>query len=226
MEYKKTEETYPEKNIFEFEHLFNNRSEKEIRIDELLDLHSPNVREKSLHISPDVGFEASLIKNPINTQTAFSQFGLMLGIFPPMALFGTLIANSNRHSDDYWVFPLLIFVNAVCAVVGFFSGKVIGRMVAETEKWSWGAMLLTLPLIGILWGIMTGGAGGLFIFVIGAIFGAFIAALIGGIALPVFTIFHRWLKKGDLIERDQFLPLSLGISLTIAAIILGQALNK
>ena len=94
-------------------------------------------------------------------------------------------------------------------------------MVAETEKWSWGGMLLIMPFIGILWGIMAGGAGGIFIFVVGAVFGAIIASMVGGIALPVFTIFHRWLKKGDVIDRNQFLPIALGITLIISAFIFG-----
>ncbi len=107
------------------------------------------------------------------------------------------------------------------AISGYFSGKLIGKMVAETEKWSWAAMILIAPFIGILWGIMAGGAGGIFIFLIGAIFGAMIAGAVGGLALPIFTIFHRWLKKGEVIERNQFLPIAMGITFIICALILG-----
>lgn len=62
---------------------------------------------------------------------------------------------------------------------------------------------------------------GIFIFLIGAIFGAMIAGAVGGLALPIFTIFHRWLKKGEVIERNQFLPIAMGITFIICALILG-----
>lgn len=89
------------------------------------------------------------------------------------------------------------------------------------ENRSWNFMLSALPFIGILWGIITGGTGGIFIFLIGAVAGAVIAAMVGGIAVPAFAIFHRLLKKGEMIERNQFLPLALGITFIISAFILG-----
>jgi len=210
---------------FEFNEHFNYQRERETQLDELLDLTSLNFCEKALIQSSDESAKAVLFKKPMSTRTVFAQFGLMLGTFPPMALFGKFIYKSNLNLEDYWVVGLLILVNFVCAAVGYFSGKLIGRIVAETEKWSWVGMLLTLPFIGILWGVLSGGAGGLFLFIIGAIFGAFFAGIIGGVALPVFTILHRLLKNGDQIERNQFLPIGLGISLIFAAIILGTSIK-
>ena len=104
------------------------------------------------------------MENPFSTEQAFQWFGALLGTFPPMAIFGLLIADRKAHLEG-WVVALLLFVNLVCGFVGFFSGKLIGKMVAETEKWNWFMMLLVLPFIGIFWGIMTGGAGGIFLFV-------------------------------------------------------------
>jgi hypothetical protein len=140
-----------------------------------------------------------------------------------MAIFARFAYESirNPYNDDSWVLLLLVFVNIVCAATGYFSGKLIGNIVASMEKLNWGSMLLVAPFIGILWGIMTGSAGGVFIFVIGAFFGAAIASLVGMIALPIFTIFHRLLKKGDVMERDQFLPIAMGITLIISAFFLG-----
>lgn len=158
------------------------------------------------------------MKNPLSIKKAFAYFGLMLGIFPPAAIFFKLLSPGNAEPG---LFVLLIFVNLVCAATGYFSGKLIGKMVLEMENRSWNLMLLTLPFIGILWGIITGGAGGFFIFLIGAFFGAIIAAMVGAIAVPVFTIFHRLLKKGEMIERNQFLPLAFGITFIISAFILG-----
>lgn len=221
MESDKTQTTTYQRNSFEFADNFNDSHDAETRLNSLLAIQRENERDHTLYKNEEERFAASLIKNPITTDKAFAQFGLMLGTFPPMALFGKFLANAQPNSDNYWVIPLLIFVNFVCGGVGYFSGKLIGKMVAETEKWSWGGMLLTLPFIGILWGLLAGGAGGIFIFVIGAIFGAILAAMVGGVAVPTFTIFHRLLKKGDVIERDQFLPIALGITLIISAIFLG-----
>jgi len=82
-------------------------------------------------------------------------------------------------------------------------------------------MILLSPFIGILWGIMAGGAGGVIIFLVGAIFGAFIGGMVGGAALPLFLIFHRLLRKGEFIEQKHFLPIAFGITFTICSFILG-----
>ncbi len=162
-------------------------------------------------------FEASLIKNPLTTEKVFAYFGLMLGAIPPYALFSRFIILNIKTFDEIWIVALLLFVNITCAAVGYFFGKLMGRLVSEIEKWSWSKMLLVIPFIGILWGIMAGGSGGMFLFVIGGIFGAILASMVGGIAFPALTIFHRLLKKGDVIERNQFLPIALGITFAIAA---------
>lgn len=173
-------------------------------------------------------FEATLLENPLTTKQAFSQFGLLLGLFPPMAIFGKFAYHNlptNPYNDDTWLIFLLLVVNLVCALTGYYSGKLIGDIVSRIEKLNWAQMILIAPFIGILWGVMTGSAGGVFIFIIGAFFGAAIASLVGMVALPIFTIFHRFLKKGDVIERDQFLPIAAGITLIISAIILGLNIN-
>jgi hypothetical protein len=218
MEFQRTQNINRPANNFEFAHYSDDDRAAEARLNALLEIERETAREKALY---QERVETGLVKSPITTQNAFSYFGLMLGTFPPMALFGKFVANANFRGEEIWVIPFLVFVNAVCAGAGYFSGKLIGKLVAETEKWNWASMLLVSPLIGILWGIMAGGAGGIFIFLIGAIFGAIIAAMVGGVALPIFTAFHRWLKKGDVIGRDQFLPLALGITLIISAFILG-----
>lgn len=141
-----------------------------------------------------------------------------------MAMFGKFLYQTigkNPYNDETWIIFLLLVVNFVCALTGYYSGRLIGQIVSQIEKLNWTSMLLIAPFIGILWGVMTGAAGGVFIFVIGAFFGAAIASLVGAVALPAFTIFHRFLKKGDVIERDQFLPIAMGITLLISALILG-----
>ena len=161
------------------------------------------------------------MENPISTSKAFAYFGLMLGIFSPAAIFTRFLMDSgNFRGEDSWIFGVLGIVNLVTAITGYFSGKLIAGIVTKVENYSWWTMILLLPLIGMLWGIMSGGAGGIVILIFGAIFGAVFGALVGSITLPLFTLFHRILKKGELIEFKHFLPLSLGITFTICAFIL------
>ena len=82
-------------------------------------------------------------------------------------------------------------------------------------------MVLALPFVGILWGVIAGGAGGAIIFIVGAFFGALLGASVGGFALPFFVIFHRLFKSGDKIDRKHFLPLAFGVSFIISAFFLG-----
>lgn len=172
--------------------------------------------------------EAELMKNPLGTEKALAYFGAMLGLFPPFALFSRIVFENFKNtpsSDDFWLVPLLLFVNFVCMVVGYFSGKLVGKIVVELEKSSWTSMLLAMPFIGVLWGVITGAAGGIFIFVIGAFVGALVAAAVGAVALPSFAILHRWLKRGDSIEEKHFFPIALGISCIITALILGLRIS-
>ena len=192
------------------------------RLDTLLALNAETSREKAMFRSERERMEADLMKNPLTEKQAFAYFGLMLGTFPPAAIFARILTDAGSlHGEDYWLIGVLAIVNLISAIVGYFSGKLIGRMVASLEKSSWTKMLLALPFVGILWGILAGGAGGIIIFVVGAVFGAMLGAAVGSVALPVFAIFHRLLKTGEFIDRRQFLPLAFGITLIISAFILG-----
>lgn len=177
-------------------------------------------RENSLYKNDQERHEAALMKNPITTQKAVAYFGAMLGLFPPCAIFSRFLFE-KAGNDEPGLVILLIIVNITCAFAGYFSGKIIGTSLAASEKLSWTRMILFLPFLGIVWGIMTGAAGGIFIFVIGAFFGAFIASMVGAVALPAFAVLHRSLKRGDLIEEKHFFPVALGITSVITAFILG-----
>ena len=191
------------------------------RLDALLAVNAESVREKTLFRSEREKIEASLMVNPLSDRQAFAYFGLLLGIFPPAAIFFRFFTDGNFRGDDFWFLGVVAVVNLISAVVGFFSGKFIGKVTGELEKTTWTKMLLALPFVGILWGILAGGAGGVVVFVIGAVFGGMFGAAVGGVALPAFTIFHRLLKKGNFVDRKHFLPLAFGITLIICAFILG-----
>lgn len=192
------------------------------RLEALLAINAETARQKATFRTEQEKLEAELMKNPIPLNKVFPYFGLMLGTFPPAAIFARFFMESeNFRYEDAWIFGILIVVNLVTAVIGYFSGKLIAKMVSKVENLSWLTMIFLLPPIGILWGIMAGGAGGIIILIFGAVFGALLGAAVGSAALPLFTIFHRLLKKGESIEYKHFLPLSLGITFTICAFILG-----
>jgi len=165
--------------------------------------------------------EAALMKNPLSDIQVFAYFGLLLGIFPSAAIFARFFINANFRIEDFWILGVVAVVNLISAMVGYFSGKVVGKIVGEFERLSWSKMLLVLPFIGFLWGALAGGAGGIIIFLVGALFGAMFGAAVGSLALPAFTIFHRLMKCGDKLELKHFLPLSFGVTFIVCAFILG-----
>ena len=186
------------------------------RLNAILAANAEIDREKLTFRNQQERVEASLMRHPITTEKAFGYFGLLLGLFPPAAICIQFLKNN----PDPGMVALLIFVNLICAGAGYLSGRLIGKMVAVIENYSWHKMLLILPLLGMLWGNIAGGAGGIFIFIIGAFFGALFGAIIGSIAIPVFTIFHRLLKRGEMIERKHLLPLAFGVTFVVSAFIL------
>jgi hypothetical protein len=188
------------------------------RLNSLLALNAETARQKAMYHSDREQLEAELMKNPLSLEKTFSYFGLILGVFPPAALFVRFALEGRM---DGWVFGVMLIVNLISAVVGFFSGKVVAKAVRVFEKMNWLAMILSLPFLGLLWGIVSGGAGGIIIFVVGAFFGAIVGGIVGSIALPAFTILHRLMKKGESIELKHFLPIAFGVTFIICGFILG-----
>ncbi len=192
------------------------------RLNNLIAINTETERQKVLFKSEREQYEAEMMKNPFTLEKTFSYFGLMLGTFPPMAFFVKFIVDAGSFQrDEFWMVGVFFIVNLISAVVGFFSGKYIGKTVKELEKLSWTKMILTAPFIGLVWGIIAGGAGGIIIFLVGALFGAMLGGLVGAAALPTFVALHRLLKKGDLIEQKHFFPIAFGITFTICSFILG-----
>lgn len=158
------------------------------------------------------------MRNPLSIEETYSYFGLMLGAFPPAAMF-IRAALEGRLAG--WVVGVMLVVNLISSVVGYFSGKVIARNIRFLENTSWSLMILALPFLGLLWGILAGAAGGVVIFFVGAFFGGILGGLVGAAALPLFTVLHRLVKKGESIERKHFLPLAFGVTFMICGFILG-----
>jgi hypothetical protein len=163
-----------------------------------------------------------MMRSPMSSEKALAYFGLLLGTFPPMAILLKMAISFGPSKHGYaWVVMVSFLVNLLSAITGYKSGEVLGSIVRNLETRSWMFMLYTIPLAGLVWGIIAGGAGGLIVFGIGAFFGALLGAAVGMVALPVFAIFHRLLKLGDSIDRRHFLPLAFGITFTICSFIWG-----
>ena len=96
-----------------------------------------------------------------------------------------------------------------------------GRWVDMLEARPMRVRLPLLALIGALWGIIAGGSGGIFIFVIGLFFGAVLGGAVGMAVVPAFALPYYAVRRAGLIDTRHFLPLALGSTLTICAIVLG-----
>ena len=162
------------------------------------------------------------MRHPLTHEKVFAYYGLMLGSMPPISIFILFsLSNSNVAAPVAWL--LMAITTFVSAVTGYSFGKVVGTMVRKNEDRKLAELTMRLIAIGVLWGAIAGGAGGLFLFVIGAFFGALIGGVVGGVALPAFAIPYLAVKSGGVIDLKHFLPLSLGITFTICAFILGLA---
>lgn len=222
MESTHTQTAYREQDLSAFDKERFEFDDIQDRLGALLEANAEVARQKAMFKTEREWLEAEIMQRPVNTEKAFSYLGLMLGTLPPASFFIRIAIDSRAlQSEDAWFVIVLLFVNAATAAAGYFSGKFIGRAARRIESYRWPAMLAVAPLLGILWGMIAGGAGGLIIFLIGAFFGAFIGAMVGAIALPIFAVFHRALRRGDVMEYKHFLPLAFGITLTICSFILG-----
>ena len=222
MESTHTQHAYREQDLRTLDNARFEFDEVQERLGTLLEANAAITRQKALFRTEREWLEAEIMQRPVTTERAYSYFGLMLGTLPPASFFIKFAIDSRLlESDGAWFVVVLLFVNAATATAGYFSGKFIGRAARRVETYRWPNMLAVAPLLGILWGIIAGGTGGLMIFLIGSVFGAMIGGAVGAVALPAFAAFHRVLKRGDMIEYKHFLPVALGITLTICSFIFG-----
>ncbi len=166
------------------------------------------------------------MSRPVSAQRAYALFGMLLGALPPAAIFGRLLGygvngSMRMFAWDAALFFLCLVINAVSCLMGYLLGSSLNYEAFKSERSSWTRMLLLMPVIGAAWGAVTGATSGILFFGFGAFVGAAFAIPIGMVAFLAFAIFHRLLERGGMIETRHFLPLACGITLTIAALILG-----
>jgi hypothetical protein len=166
--------------------------------------------------------ELLLMRKPYDVRRAYALLGLLLGIFPPAAIFIKIFGYGlGGREPGALLFILCLLMNFTCAGMGYVMGKALSNSMATLERDTWTPMLLLAPLIGAGWGAVTGAAGGLIFVGIGAFFGAIFAIPVGAFAFAVFSVLHRLLARGDMIDARHFWPLASGLSLFAAALVLG-----
>lgn len=190
-------------------------------LDSLLAANRKSAERKAIFKDAREELEASMMTRPISDRKALSYFGLLLGAFAPFSLIVKIFVVEGGNPDDIWFLALFLVANAVTAGMGFLTGSAVGNLLTSVKSYNWHSYILLTALSGVAWGIFSGGVGGIFLLIIGGLVGAIIGGMTAGIALPVYAAAHRLLARGNSIELKHFLPVSLGIVLTICAFILG-----
>lgn len=171
--------------------------------------------------NPDDEEQMLLMRRPISIEPAYALLGMLLGTLPSAVLLARLFYDELRHPYLQWDWLcLLLAMNLGCCLMGRWMGYKVGGKFSEIQSRSWSRLIFASLYLGLLWGIITGGAGGAVFFGVGARVGALYAAPVGLLAFPLFTVFHRLLSHGGMIDARHLWPLACGISALIAAMVL------
>ena len=212
---------------FRIEHRLNSYPDRSANVEKRLELllaaNAEIAKWKAEYPSRAIEIERSLMTNPLTARQAFAYLGAMLGTFPPASFFFLYLFSASASAELTWAVGLLLFVTFITAVTGYHTGKVVGSLITNINKRSLSFGLLTVPLVGLAWGAVSGANGGLFLFIIGAFFGALIGGAVGAVALTAFFLMYRKLTVAGMIELKHFLPVAAGITFTICAYILSFA---
>lgn len=183
--------------------------------------------------------EHEIMHQPLSITTAYRLMGLLLGTLPPAVIFFQLFHKVLNFISIPGFSALMFFVcvlmNVVCGIAGYylsdilansfrkdkFHSKILDQTYYRGEPVSWLGFLIRLPLLGALWGLITGAMGGVFCFGFGIIFGPIAAIPVGVVGFTSFGILHRIVARDDMIEASHLVSLAVGISATITVLVLG-----
>ncbi len=164
------------------------------------------------------------MRRPLSPERAYALFGLLLGALPPAAIVLRIALLSQRGGSSLTdLFFLLLFglpMTALCAMVGRLMGRKLAPALAKAERRHWLTSLLYSVAAGFAWACATGAAGGAVVFLFGALYGLVCALPFGLAGFLLFTICHRLLVRGGMIDARHFWPIACGITLSCAALIL------
>lgn len=192
-------------------------ADAERRLTSLLELNSV-AAEPPAPLPASFPFRSSSTRS--DHERVFSILGFSLGLLPPAAILYRM-SSPRIFTAEPEVLAILVLIIVGSSVTGLLTGRVMGRIARELEKLPLAYSLLTLPFLGIVWGIVAGGIGGAFALLIGAIPGAVLGAMVGGVALPAFGLLHRWLSKRSGFFQSQMYPLAVGIAALVGGVIAG-----
>jgi hypothetical protein len=199
------------------------------RLEAALDEEQCERRRRAARVEEEV----LSMRRPLTTERAYRYFGLLLGALPPAAIMlRILAAEVSRRSPLYesdWqlIYATLFFglvINLTCALVGQVRGAKVARRIERAERGTWAKTLLAALLSGVAWAVVTGGFGGAMFVLIGAVFGVVCALPVALVGFPVFTVCHRLLARGGMIDARHFWPVACGVAALLAALILSPGL--
>jgi hypothetical protein len=158
---------------------------------------------------------------PMNLREAFGYFGLMIGSLPPLAVVLKIAVSSGPHVAT-GLLLLIAAAGMVTSVIAFQLGRrYIPGVLRSVSEFSILNRVALWAVIGFFWGAISGAAGGLVIFLIGSVFAAIVGGIIGSITLPVIVTLYSSVRVGDVIETKHFLPIAVGVTLSVCAFFLG-----
>ena len=192
----------------------------EQRLAHLLRLNADIARRKSLFKSEPQRRKAMLMTRPMDSRRAFGIFGAMMGSLPPLALAVQILVDSRGRLTG--LFLLIAAAAVVTTIVAFQIGRsYVPGALRYISGFSLPNRLALWSFLGLVWGAVSGAAGGLLILLVGSIFAGIVGAMIGAIAVPLMVGLHSSVRVGDFIETKHFLPIAFGVILSICAFILG-----
>jgi hypothetical protein len=208
-----------------YSNLFKVRFDDDINKRGLITLLKANAeiaRERSLYRSDAERVTAMLMSRPVEAKKAFGLFGLIFGSMPLLTAVVKILAVPDETGSGAGIWACLFATAAiVTGGTGYFLGRIIPDIVNGFSNFRLPNRIALIALVGLLWGGTAGAAGGLFLFVVGAILGGILGGIAGFIALPLLVAFYSALRAGDLIEIKHLLPFAFGVTLTLCAFILG-----
>jgi hypothetical protein len=165
--------------------------------------------------------------NPRTPAQAYTLLGMLLGLLPPAAMFGRFLASTNAWTDkETGLLAVCVAMNIICCAVGRRVGSWLGDRTGDPRARTWPELLLIAAFFGFVWGLITGGSGGVIVFGIGALAGMSCAIPVALAGFLLFAPLHRLLSHGGMIEARHLRPLALGVAGVIAALILSPDIFK
>lgn len=192
----------------------------ERRLEHLLRLNAEVAKRKSLFKNEAERRKASLMTRPITSQQAFGSFGMMIGSVPPLV--AVVKVSISDGIDPTGILLLIVAAGMVAGVVGLQFGRsyVPGAM-RYISTFSILNRVALWSVLGLVWGTVSGAAGGLVVFLFGSIVGAVLGGIVGAVTVPIIAALFSSVRVGDFIETKHFRPIAFGVTFSVCAFLVG-----